>query len=61
MEKGKTAPLALVGEAFGAVLEPDDAAAGEAVLADEVLHDTVVAVRIDAEMRVADCGVIDYR
>ena len=52
---------ALVGEAFGAVLEPDDAAVGEAVLQDEVLHDAVVAVGVDAEMRIAGGREINDR
>ena len=52
--------LALVGEALGTVFQPDDAAVGEAVLLDEVLHDAVVSVRVDAEMFVARRRVINY-
>ena len=40
----------LVGQAFVAVGEVDDAAVGEAVLGDEVLHDGVVAVGVDADV-----------
>ena len=56
-----SARKALVGEARGAVGQPDNAAVGEAVLLDEVLHDAVVAVRVDAQVRVSRGGEIDDR
>ena len=43
---------ALVGEAGGAGGEVDDAAVGEAVFEEVVLHDVVVAVGVDADVAV---------
>ena len=46
----------LVGQPFVAVGEEDDAAVGEAVFEDVVLHDAVVAVGVDADVAVAGEG-----
>ena len=43
----------LVGQSFVAVGEEDDAAVGEAVFEDVMLHDAVAAVRVDADVAVA--------
>ena len=45
---------ALVGEAFVAIVEIDDAAIGEAVFGDVVLHDEIVPVGVDAYVGVVE-------
>ena len=46
----------LAGQSFVAVGEEDDAAVGEAVLKDVVLHDAIVAVGVDTDVTVAGEG-----
>ena len=51
---------ALVGEAFVAGGEVDDAAVGEAVAGEEVLHDEVVAVSVDADVWLTGCAEVEH-